>query len=327
MRSKKVKNKKVNMFNFNSTIMEKLSKTRWAVLMAVLLMTGLVYSCKDDDDDDDDGNGNGNGEQIDPNTIATNNLIAYFPFEALPEPGAAVENSNNTITFVRSVGNVTFPDGRRGNAFQGADNSYLEYDVDTVTTSFNSLTEFSLAGWIKTPATQSGAATIFRLDGGDPLMGHIALLQESQAAGDTVDLKLYFYHNDTTEWRGQDIRVHAAEFLNDRWFHLTAIYRASTSTMEFFANGTKIHTSERYSGPAADTTQVSGPLLGPLKISGASKIYFGAWPQQIGGTPETWMTYYRGMLDEFRIYNKALSDQEVEDLYDAEVSQLEEGEL
>jgi hypothetical protein len=319
-----MKNKNVNMFNFNSTIMKKLSKTSWAILIAVLLMSSFLYSCDDDDDKDDGNNNNG---QIDPNTIATSNLIAYFPFESMPQAGAAVENSNNSITFARSVGNVTFPDGRRGNAFQGADNAYLEYDVDSTTTSFNSVTEFSLAGWIKTPATQSGAATIFRLDGGDPLMGHIALLQESQAVGDTVDLKLYLYHNDTTEWRGQDIRVHVAEFLNDKWFHLTAIYRASTSTMEFYANGTKVHSSERYSGPAADTTQTNGPLLGPLKISGVSKIYFGAWPQQSGGTPETWMTYYRGMLDEFRIYNKALTDAEAMDLYEAEVTQLEEGEL
>jgi hypothetical protein len=36
------------------------------------------------------------------------------------------------------------------------------------------------------------------------------------------------------------------------------------------------------------------------------------------------MTYYKGLLDEFRIYNKALTEVEVMDLYEAEVSQINE---
>jgi hypothetical protein len=54
-----------------------------------------------------------------------------------------------------------------------------------------------------------------------------------------------------------------------------------------------------------------------------TKIHFGAWPQQIAGTPESWMTYYRGLVDEFRIYKKALTADEVMDLYEAEVTQIE----
>lgn len=300
--------------------MKKLSKTNWAILIAALLMTSFLYSCEDDDNKDDNNNGG-----VDPSTIAATNLIGYWPFDAEPAAGSAVERSNNSITFVRKVGNVTFPAGRNGNALMGADGGYLEYNVDTTNSVFSTLNEFSLAGWIKTPATTSGAAVIFRLEGGDPFMGSIALLQESQPVGDTVDLKLYFFNADTAaEWKGQDIRVHVAEFLNDKWFHLVASYRQSSSTLEFYANGAKVHTSERYSAPPADTTQMHGPLLGPISLGNPSKIYFGAWPQQIAGTPETWMTYYRGMLDEFRIYNKALSDAEAMDLYEAEVSQIEE---
>ena len=55
-----------------------------------------------------------------------------------------------------------------------------------------------------------------------------------------------------------------------------------------------------------------------------SKIYFGVWPQQIAGTPEGYMAYFKGLVDEFRIYNKALTDNEVMDLYEAEVGQINE---
>jgi hypothetical protein len=34
------------------------------------------------------------------------------------------------------------------------------------------------------------------------------------------------------------------------------------------------------------------------------------------------MTYYKGIVDEFRVYNKALSTTEIQELYDAEVTQI-----
>ena len=46
------------------------------------------------------------------------------------------------------------------------------------------------------------------------------------------------------------------------------------------------------------------PLLRVLSWEGHDKDYFGAWPQQIAGTPEGWMTYYHGMVDELRIYKR-----------------------
>jgi hypothetical protein len=104
------------------------------------------------------------------------------------------------------------------------------------------------------------------------------------------------------------------------WFHLVALYNKTTSTMEFYANGTLVFTQIKYAGPEAGGTQ---PLLGPIKLGqDMTKIHFGAWTQQIAGTPEGWMTYYQGMVDEFRIYNKALSQAEITALYEAEVTQI-----
>ena len=54
--------------------MKKIGKLSKALLY-IMLITGLVVtSCKEIED------GNNNGK-TDPNTIATANLIAYFPFE------------------------------------------------------------------------------------------------------------------------------------------------------------------------------------------------------------------------------------------------------
>jgi hypothetical protein len=296
--------------------MEKLEKTKWTlVVLFAVILAGFVSSCKKDSDN------SGNSGKTDPGTIAASNLIAYFPFDTEPTAGSAVPNSNGTITYVRKVGGATFAPGRRGNAYQGAaTESYLEYNVATGSP-FSSLDEFTLSCWIKTPVTTTGAAKIFSINGGDPFMGNIALIQESQPTGDSVDMKLYLFDSASPEWKGQDLRINKPQFLNDKWFHLTALYRKATSTMEFWANGEKVFEQIKYAGPVPQTgTQ---PLLQGITLgSDMSKIYFGVWPQQIAGTPESWMTYYKGLVDEFRIYNKALSEQEIKDLYTAEVSQI-----
>jgi hypothetical protein len=284
------------------------------VLFVTILMFGLILtSCKKDPDP--------NAGKTDPSTIATANLIAYFSFESEPAVGAAVEKSNSTITYVKKVGGASFVVGRRGNGYKGAaTEAYLEYNV-AAGTALKTLDEFSMSCWIKTPATTSGAAKIFSLNGGDVFMGNLVLMQESQALGDSVDMKMFLFDNSSAAWKGQDIRKQSVKFLNDKWYHLVGIYRKSTSTMEFYANGALVLTSIRYS----DGVPVSGPqpVLGAITLgSDMTKLHFGAWAQQIAGAPEGWMTYFKGIVDEYRIYNKALSATEVKALYDAEVTQI-----
>lgn len=286
----------------------------FGVLLGTLVLSGLLMtSCSKDDDDENDG-------KIDPNTIAASSLIAYFPFET---EGEAVQYANNTITFSQKVGAATIAAGRRGNAYQGSDNeAYFEYNI-AAGTALKTLDEFTLACWIKTPKTTSGAAKIFAVNGGDGFMGTLTLMQESQPAGDSVDMKFYLYDSESPDWKGQDIRKQSSKFLNDMWYHVVAVYNKTTSTMEFYANGTQVQSSIRYAGPDPGDGSAQ-PLLGPIKLGqDMTKIHFGAWPQQIAGTPEGWMTYYHGMVDEFRIYKKALSADEIMDLYEAEVSQIE----
>ncbi|MFO7370897.1 MAG: LamG domain-containing protein [Bacteroidales bacterium] len=286
----------------------------FGVLFGTLVLSGLLMtSCSKDDDDEDDG-------KIDPNTIATSSLIAYFSFET---EGEAVQYANNTITFNQKVGAATITAGRRGNAYQGSTTeAYFEYNV-AAGTALKTLDEFTMACWIKTPHTTDGAAKIFAVNGGDGFMGNLTLMQESQAEGDSVDMKFFLYDSESPDWKGHDIRKQSVKFLNDMWYHVVAVYNKTTSAMELYANGTLVLTSIRYAGPDPGDGS-DQPLLGPIKLGqDMTKIHFGAWPQQVAGTPEGWMTYYRGMVDEFRIYKKALTADEIMDLYEAEVTQIE----
>ena len=293
--------------------MKKFFKINGALFVIMLAVVMMTTSCKKDEPDPNAG-------KTDPSTIATANLIAYFPFEAEPAAGAAVDNSNSMITFVKKVGAASFVTARRGKGYQGAaTESYLEYNV-AAGTALKTLDEFTMACWIKTPNTTSGAAKIFGLNGGDPNMGNLGLIQESQAVGDSVDLKAFLYDSESPDWKAHDMRKQSDKFLNDKWFHVVSVYRKATSELEFYANGKKILTQIRYAGPGSLPTQ---PLLGSIKLgSDMTKIHFGVWPKQITGAPDSWMTYFKGIVDEFRLYNKGLSAAEILELYDAEVTQI-----
>lgn len=292
----------------------------YAILFGVLLLGGLALtSCGEDDPDPNAG-------KIDPNTIAPTSLIAHFDFETLPIAGGAVPYSLNTITFSRKIGAATVATGRRGNGLKtstaGTVEGYFEYNV-VGASALKTMDEFTLACWIKAPVTTDGAAKIFALNGGDSFMGNLTLIQESRA-GDSLDLKFYLFASTSPDWKGQEIRRQSNKFLNDLWFHVVAIYRKETSTMEFYSNGILVQTSIRYSGPDPDGDgPLPQPVLGPITLGqDMTKIHFGAWTQQVAGNPDGWMTYYKGMVDEFRIYKKALTAAEILALYQAEVTQI-----
>lgn len=279
-----------------------------------LVVMFFTFSCDNDDVD---------SVRTDPDTVAASNLIAYFPFDREPAGGAAVEFSSETIRFVRLIGSGSFVEGRRGNAYQGStDQSCLEFDVRKVSI-FTTLEDFTLACWLKAPASVSGSARIFAMDGGDPVMGNISLTREGQPAGDSLELKLYFFDDSSFNRKDHEIRASSQQFLNNDWFHLAALYRKDSSTMEFYVNGERVFSQVNY----ADTVTENSipPLLEGITFrNDISKIYFGAWEQQLAGTPEPWMSYYDGLIDEFRIFNKALSGEELFNLYEAELSQVEE---
>lgn len=293
------------------------SKFAFAAL-AVMVSLSMASCDKDDDgnggNDDNDGNGGGT-TKVDPSSVAASSLVAYFPFEsetATIEKGAGV-------TFSEKIGAASFTKGRRGNAYTGSTSeSYLAYDVASDNL-FKNLKSYTIAAWIKAPATTS-VADILVLNGGDSFMGNLALTIEGNSNVDSLDVKVYLYSS-ATEWQGQDLRIQNPAFTTDRWFHLISSYDAATSTMALYSNATLVSSSVRYAGPEVDGQQ---PLMGDLVLaSDMTKLFIGAWPQLVNGNAEDYMKFYSGQVDELRIYDKALTETEIKALYDAEVENID----
>lgn len=277
--------------------------------LAALFLGMTFTSCDDDEKDPYEGKTN-------PSTIAAANLVAYFPFDS----ESASISSGSGITFNKKSGAATFALGRRGNAYKGSTSAaYLEYNVATANI-FKSMSEYTYALWIKCPAPTGGAASAFALNGGDANMGNLNFIVESQSNADSLALKPYLY-NSTTVWKGQDFWQFNRAFLSDKWVHIVSSYNKTTSTMSIYANGVLIKSGIRYADGEVNGVQ---PKLGALTFgTDMTKFIIGAWPKLAAGTAtDSWMIYYPGMIDELRIYNKALTDTEVKALYDAEVTMI-----
>ncbi len=130
-------------------------KITGALMIAMMIMMSSMLTSCNKDDDPDDG-------KIDPGTIATTNLVAYFPFD-----GNGTEKiANLTPTLQPSV---TYVAGRRGQAYQGANMAHLLYTLPA-TSKLKTLTSFSVAMWLKSPlVTGDPEITVFEIGKSDDL--------------------------------------------------------------------------------------------------------------------------------------------------------------
>jgi hypothetical protein len=280
-----------------------------AILFGAMLMTSLTMtSCKDDEPDPNAG-------KTDPSTIATANLVAYFPFD-----GNGVEkiaSLNPTM-----MPNVTYINGRRDKAYQGASGAHLLYSLPA-NSKLKTLTSFSVAMWFKSPVvTGDPEPTIFEIGKSDDLnWGNLKLaLNRLSATADSLQLKAFFLKSGAI-WEPQHIGFSKRVFTTNVWMHLVLQYNETTSKYMIYKDGVKVVTNDavenRYSGPGEIP-------LGALAFANADKINIGAWrPKTEGTATDAWMGWFMGNLDELRVYDKALSATEVKALYDAEVTWVE----
>jgi len=217
---------------------------------------------------------------------------------------------------------VTYVTGRRGKAYQGAEGAHLLYTLPQAS-KLKTLTSFSVAMWFKSPlVTGDPEPIIFQIGKSDDLFwGNLTLaLNRLTATADSLQLKAFFLKTGA-EWSGQHISYSNPMFQVNQWMHLVFEYDAATSKYIIYKDGVKVVTNtgieDRKAGP-------TGTALGSLSFANADVINIGAWrPKTEGTATDAWMGWFKGNLDELRVYDKALSATEAKSLYDAEVSQIQ----
>jgi hypothetical protein len=269
-----------------------------------------------------------NAGKTDPSTIATADLVAYFPFNG---------NGKDSITGMTpaSSGNVTYASARRKAGFKGNNVGYLMYNLPA-TSKLRTLKAFSVAMWLnepQIPGEQADVPMILQITDDDNFWGNLTLTQDRigtlAAPVDSLALKAYFYCK-TATWKDQFIPIPNPAIKAAKWMHFIYQYDNVTSTFTVYVNGAKLtgagptSWAPRYSD-AKPATGVQPPL-GDMGFNKPSNLILGGgWRQKIIQTPaatDAWMGWFNGSMDELRIYDRALTDTEAKALYDAEVTQL-----
>jgi hypothetical protein len=271
--------------------------------------------------------------------VAAASLVTKLSFE-----DDLMESKNNISGFVEN--NVAFAAGIKGKAYSGS-SSEERYAVANATDVITSLNNFAFSFWLNTantidPATPGqgkGAQGIFTIVRPLEFWGGINLYLENpdSAFPDRIRLKLGVENGrEGVAWRGQSVIINLDNSLNT-WVHVVISYNSSTSKVTCYTNG---DLSTNITGfPYAPAEGVTGsapwfadnpgeidnpnnaPKYGAFEMTGTNgKIVLGTpqfetTPPQNNGSQQDWATSYAGLLDEFRIYNAPLSDNEVKALY------------
>ena len=300
---------------------------KYLVFAFVAIFTsGLFLSCKDDKKDDEDG-------KIDPSTIAASNLVAHFAFEGDGKDAINALTPTNAATT-----SVTFPDGRRGKGFQGtadASKSGLLYSLPA-NSKLRNLKAFSVSVWVKmvpntVQTTDSPEQMVFHIDGtGDWIWGNLFLLQhrnwplgESERDRNYAEMDCFFF-KEGVPWFGQRGNGWFIDVTAPQWKHIICTYDNATSQFHAYVNGVHVTAFDGSEYMGVDRKQSEdGPALGDLKFVGAERLAIGTWCTEIEEGWD-WASPFKGMIDELRIYDRGLTAAEAKDLYDAEVTQVNE---
>ncbi len=283
-----------------------------------LSMAMVVSSCTKVETDDDFPKGDAPpvaGGFTNSNQIAKSNLVGYWAFN-----GSLIDS----VTGISGVNQgATFETGQKGQGYKGASSAYATF---TPSAALQGLKSYTIAFWINS-SVNSGAIGIFTLARTDDFWGSIDIYQDG-GSGDKATFKVHMF-NSAVPWAGQftDAKVNFGT-----WVHLSATYNAATSVFNIYQNGSPIgvNTAGNPANTVGPKLNGSDPSVQPVTPYGnltfinATKMAFGAFQFQTtpsltnAASAQGWATNFSGKMDEFRIYDKALTEIEVFALFQLE---------
>jgi len=275
--------------------------------------------------------------------IAASNLIAKLSFE-----NNLVDLKNN-ITGGTST-NIAYVTGIKGNAYNGS-SSQMRYAIADASSAITNLNNFTISFWMKSdntvdpaiPGQGKGAQGIFSIVRPTEFWGGINIFLENpdSTKPDRLRLKLGVENGRAgVSWKGQSVIMNI-DGQKSKWIHVTMSYNSSSSKVSCYVNGEPAANLVGFAYAPAAGLQGSAPWYasdpgdinnsggaaqgyGQLQMVGTNgKVVFGSHqfetvPPLNNGTQQDWATSFAGQLDEFRIYNTALSSADIIALYKLE---------
>jgi len=303
--------------------MQKVTKVFLLLACGAIFASGMFSSCKK--------SSNNNNNNLPPiggynssNDVAASNLMAHWTFD----------NTNNEVissTAPTKVQGASFVAGKKGQALS-LNNGYLAFpSIPNLNTVMQS---FTVSAWVKVAINGTTVSTIFALTettatqtdwNNGPIEMYVETAQPI-TRGDTIDLHTAFGSFVSGAWlHGDNINDYGVAGTDFQyviakptdWIHYVAIYDASTSKIQIYANGNLVSNKNfelRKDG--------SGNPLGALSYPTPTQVLIGTFANANSGYPgianQSWQGFLTGSIDELRVYNKALAASDISALYQLE---------
>ncbi len=231
--------------------------------------------------------------------------------------GATTDPLRNGVDSIRAnfpaSNSGAFEAGISGQCYKGGENAYAQYSAAN---DFAASTSFTISFWVKKTPQIAGKGTnfAFSLNANGYSWTGIKLFLEFEDAGNpsTVDsAAAKFYLLD--QWFEYTGTKRMKNVLNGQWHHLAFTYDETNSTLKTYIDGVQptnlpagFGLVKNGASPRGKLDLISGAAVSGFTVGG---------PGSTAHDANTWMNNFDGDMDQFRLYNKVLTDAEVMTLF------------
>lgn len=226
-------------------------------------------------------------------TVSSLGPVAHWKFDETPGSTVAADSVGNFPGTLSPFGAGFVPGGRAGNALS------LDLTANGLVNFGNNLmlgaSNFAVSAWIKTaPGDTNGFGNFVSKHDANFADGYILGLNHT-AVANGLD-KAYFFAGTRTipgSFGVVDVAVSTNSVNDGNWHHVVGVYQPSGNTTIYV------------DGAPAEGSIVSSPIV-------ANAVPFLVGGVTVGVTPTA---MYSGLVDDVQVYNRALSDAEIDFLF------------
>lgn len=258
----------------------------------VIFATVAFAACTKADRDDDFPKGDPppvSGGYTNSSQIESASLVGHWSFEG------NVTDSVSGTTGTNS--GMSFTAGLKGQALTGAPAANKAYALAPTTNAVKSMTQYTMSVWINSSQNE-GATGVLSIANTADFWGNINIFLENGGTSTHARFKTIFQNAGSTS----DNNIQEVDNGFGKWTQYAISYDGA-GTFRSYVNGNLI--TEKNTGAGASSFVNVGPIVfGTLHFMVEPSITTGAGPQG-------WAGFLPGKIDEVRIYNKALTANEV----------------
>ena len=274
---------------------------------AAMMLAGLCACNNDKDNGKDDGKKEAKTAiEI---TTAADNLVMYLPLESAEKAVA----KGDGVTFAEAKGAGAFGAGQYHNGYYNTtgDNmqqAYLKFNLASDNL-FKHLDDMTFTCWVKLSETCPKGAILSVNGSGIDWPAFIAYFDNTRETEDKVkeqqvNGRLVMHDAEGVEKNLWLDTWDAKLAKYDTWFQFAFAYKAETGEWNLYVDGI----------PVKEEPAIFGDKLAvnTLVTKDCNTMYLGAWASFVeGASTQDWQSYFAGAIDEVRIFNKALTADEI----------------